>query len=280
MPSPETDLYFFHIQKTAGTSISSFLRTVYAEHERMDFIKPHQIGEEHRSFINQHRYFHGHIGNLLYPFLDRDVPTITFLRDPFEQSISRLRFMVKQNKNRRLFSFLVGCRLELYKPKYGSAIHRLLDRSYARTSQSNIQTNLLGVAPSPEFIAKDEINGVSWHADIARQRREKDAGTILADAKKRLDSMAVVGTVERFDESLGLVCEFLGVPRPGKSPAKRIAPGHAIGTSYRNDPTVPPALARIVERNIQLDIEIHRYATALLETQLATKSGKPRGKAA
>jgi hypothetical protein len=93
MPAPDRDLYFFHIPKTAGSSLGSFLRSVYPKEDRMPFVEMRHLTTANREFINKHRYFQSHVGNLLYPFLDRDIPTITFLRDPFEQSVSRLRFM-------------------------------------------------------------------------------------------------------------------------------------------------------------------------------------------
>ena len=280
MPGPDTDLYFFHIPKTAGSSLGSFLRSVYPKAMRMEFIRPCQLGTMHRSFINRHRYFHGHVGNLLYPFLDRDVPTFTFLRDPFEQSISRLRFMVIHNQNRKVFSFLLGCWLEFNRPKYGPLVHQLLDRAYALTGQANFQTQILGIAPSSQMATTPQLSHRAVHRNKLRQTRMRGMDCISDAAKRRLDSMAVVGTVEQFDESLGLVSDFLGVPKPETPPVERVAPGRSILSSYRNDPTVTPALARIVERNIQYDIELHRYATELLQRRLGRHAGESNGKAA
>jgi hypothetical protein len=149
MSVPDTDLFFFHIPKTAGTSLGEFLRSLYPKDERFDFIKPEQLIGMSRAEINRHRYFHGHVGNLLYPFLDRDVPTITFLRDPFEQSISRLRFLVHRNKARESFSFRIGVYLALYDDRFGPLVHRLLGRHYRWTGQSEFQTISLGVDFEP-----------------------------------------------------------------------------------------------------------------------------------
>jgi hypothetical protein len=280
MPDPDTDLYFFHIPKTAGSSVGHFLRSVYPKENRMPFVELKHLGAANREFLNRHRYFQSHVGNLLYPFLDRDIPTITFLRDPFEQSISRLRFMVHHKKGRERFSHLLGWCLELYKKRYGPLVHWCLDCCYSATGQFDFQSRMLGLTPSEEFIVKDKMDPRGWHWEQIRQLRRVGMERVLDAAKRRLDSMAVVGTVEQFDESIGLVCDFLGVPKPETPPVERVAPGRSILSSYRNDPTVPPALARIVERNIQYDIEIHRYATELLQRRLGRHAGESNGKAA
>ncbi len=276
MPSPETDLYFFHIPKTAGSSLGHFLRSLYPKDERFDFIKPEQLIGMSREQINRHRYFHGHVGNLLYPFLDRDVPTVTFLRDPFEQSISRLRFMVHHNRGRRLFSFLLGCYLKGLQNHSGNGFSGSLDRLYPFTLHNEFQTRRLGVALDPTRLRPGPLLRFEL-ALLARSRvRELGMDGVLEQAKRRLDSMAVVGVTERFDESLGLVCDFLKVPAPEKSPVERVAPGRSVHSSYRDDPTVPKALARLVERHTFYDRQIYAYANALLDQRLAGQD-RPMG---
>lgn len=257
-----------------------FLRSVYPKEDRMPFVEMRHLTTANREFINKHRYFQSHVGNLLYPFLDRDIPTITFLRDPFERSVSWLRYMAVNRQASKIIRLLFSWRLELYKQRYSPMVHRCLDLSHAATFQPDFQTRMLGLTPSKKFIAKDRLDWASWIGEQIRRTREVGMDDVLAAAKKRLDSMAVVGTVEQFDESIGLVCDFLGVPKPETPPVERVAPGRSIQSSYRNDPTVPPALARIVERNIQYDIEIHRYATQLLRTRLGRQAPESAGKAA
>ncbi len=268
MSVPDTDLYFFHIPKTAGTSLGTFLASLYPREQQARFLTLDEMLAMPREQFNRHRYFQSHFGNLLYPLLDREVPTVTFLRDPFEQSISRLRFLVHYSENRKPLSFRIGVYLALCDDRFGPLVHRLLGRHYRWTGQSEFQTISLGVDFEPSSWKQGQNLVDCRHLQTMSRLRELGMDGVLEQAKRRLDSMAVVGITERFDESLGLVCDFLKVPPPEKSPVERVAPGRSIHSRYRDDPTVPKALARLVERHTFYDRQLYAYANSLLDRQL------------
>jgi hypothetical protein len=84
-------LYFLHIPKTAGTSVTKWLA------DRLDYgmICPAKnwdqlvmIGPQE---LAKYRVFAGHFGIDLEPFLQRKITTATLLRDPLKRTISHYR---------------------------------------------------------------------------------------------------------------------------------------------------------------------------------------------
>ncbi|MFY7950935.1 MAG: hypothetical protein ACOVT5_00380, partial [Armatimonadaceae bacterium] len=110
------------------------------------------------------------------------------------------------------------------------------------------------------------------------QSRDLGMDAILERAKRRLDSMAVVGIAERFAESLELVGEFAGLPAPAQFLKLNVGPGHTVGDSYRNDPRIPPALIRFADRHTRYDRLLYSYANQLLERRIQSgERGLPSG---
>lgn len=84
------DIYFLHIQKTAGTSVASVIRRAYAEEEEMPAYECPDLGKVPLPLLNSYSCYMGHCGTSLFSLLEREVSTVTVLRDPFERSVSHL----------------------------------------------------------------------------------------------------------------------------------------------------------------------------------------------
>jgi hypothetical protein len=95
---------------------------------------------------------------------------------------------------------------------------------------------------------------------------------ILERAKRRLDEMAVVGTVERFPESIGLICEYLGIAEPKTPIVMNVAPKHRVTASHREAGTVSPKLAALIDSITTYDRELYDYGSQLLDARLNSRS--------
>ncbi len=86
----------------------------------------------------------------------------------------------------------------------------------------------------------------------------------------------MVGITERFDQSLELFADLLGVPAPAAAPAVNVGPkkaGLAV-RGYRS--TLPPAVIEQVEALTVYDRELYAHALELFEQQYARYKAHPR----
>ena len=91
--APRIPLYFFHIHKTGGMSLSKILRALYRKEDRIGFRDWQQLLQTPREQLERCLCFDGHFGTGLYSLREeRDLRGVTLLRDPFERTVSNLRF--------------------------------------------------------------------------------------------------------------------------------------------------------------------------------------------
>src|SRR6516162_5407089 len=102
MPTSRPDLYFFHIQKTAGTSVADLIRTCYPAGEIIPAYECQSLVRIPRAQINSYRCFIGHFGTGLFSLVDRELSCVTILRDPFEQVLSHMRHADRITKETKL----------------------------------------------------------------------------------------------------------------------------------------------------------------------------------
>jgi hypothetical protein len=220
-----------------------------------------------RQTINSFKYFRGHFGAGLFSLLDHKPPCITLLRDPFEQFVS---FM--QQSHRVLKKWQDVPRLPHIERAYNvfcgdDYLAQAVFDEEIIPSWFNIQTRYLGChidlgphlgKPSP------------WVHFETITNQETDYQTIVGNAKRTLDNMAIVGIKERFDDSCRLLCSFLGVPCEDSYPRENLSPDRLhLDASYRSSGMIAP---KVVDRILELtryDYEVYDYGKLLFERQLA-----------
>jgi hypothetical protein len=92
---------------------------------------------------------------------------------------------------------------------------------------------------------------------------------ILEHAKRTLDSMVVVGTVERLAESIVLIRRHFGLPVPEVIPRKNVAANRQPHLRYLDTMTFPNWMLDRIESLIEYDRSVYAYGCRLLDEKLA-----------
>ncbi len=188
--------YFLHIPKTAGTTFMAALdRQFYAER-----VCPAKLWRDllriSSTELSRFRLFRGHFYNLLPPYLDRPVRTLTFLRDPIERALSHYAHVVREP----------GHYFHKHALKLGS-LEAFIADPRTRPMISNFQTRSLAlpfdIRVNAARFGDEQLEALALERQIETwMPRPADEEALLQTALTRLNGMAFVGLVERFDDSL------------------------------------------------------------------------------
>lgn len=268
------DVYFLHIPKTAGSSLGSLILQAYPQDQCLncpwlEFLKMS------REEINGFSAFAGHWGTALFSQLDREISSITMLRDPFERTVSAIKYAKEFDRSPELD--LVGLRKIFDTGNFRDILnHDLLskmlqdsqtlylgydvDMNHGR-NHSAAPTDLPQSIPFLEYLFAQEISS------------SLDLNQMLIKAKQRLDTMAVVGLVEQFGDSSRLVCNFLGIGLPPTLPQqRRSAEKVALGRlTYRESGNFPDDVVQKIDDITVCDKELYEYGKKLFNQQLAKR---------
>jgi len=259
MLKPEDRLYFIHIPKTAGTTLTPIIDA----HFHVDEICPAQLWRElvllPQEDLPKYRLFRGHFGgNGLNPFLPEPPVCMTMLRHPLPLSISTFKFIWREP----------GTRVHDLVRSNDMSLSDFLDHKKTRSKISNKQVRHLSFDldhdpdSGPIFIHPESRKAIDqWVNDRRVRIRAKDR---LDRAKARLRECAFFGLVERFDESMALMSYTFGWPPVGRVQKLMVAPQDAGREEYGDE-----VAERVMAHN-ELDLELYRDAEALFEERLAS----------
>ena len=106
-------LYFLHIPKTAGTSLTTWLTSKVGARHTCTAKNWDQLVSDPNAHSRQSLLFCGHYGWGLDDFLDRSLETITVLRNPIERTLSHYRHVARDTKHPR-HSSVAGQSFEMF----------------------------------------------------------------------------------------------------------------------------------------------------------------------
>jgi hypothetical protein len=250
--------FFFHAQKTAGTSLFTRLqhhfgeRAVYPdgsdENERGDAVlSVQQLRERWQARSDEIRVVTGHFPLCTADLLGGGFTTLTILREPVERTLSYLRHRRKDAPEDRDKSLE-----EIYSDPYRfeALVHNHMTKMFSLTPEEAKARSL----EMAEIFSRPPDPSAPWiltKVEFTPQR--------LGLAKEGLASVDAIGLQERFDE----FCSDLG-RRFGWD----LGPAQHANRTERGE--VSPALrARIAEDNA-MDVELYRFAQDLYERRRAT----------
>jgi hypothetical protein len=234
-------LYYLHIPKVAGTSLSAVLR----DHFAADSICPaqswHDLGSQ---ALETFSLVSGHYG-LPGADLLGSADLVTVLRKPASQIVSLFDHMQRDLPpwSRRLR--LSDLATERGKP-FAPEVARFL---------RNKQAQHLGLRELPpdwrESLPGEDAN-VSFDDLLADAAASLPDGELLGRAQNTLDRAAIVSTTDHLRELMDLLCYRYGWPAIAEIPRRNPGSGSS------------PPVADAVEQLVQVDNALYAYATQRL----------------
>lgn len=196
-------LYFNHIPKTSGSSLTIFLEdhfpmeTVRCGIPMMEALRmpPH----ERRTL----RCLCGHYMSFLVDWLGKTPVYLAMLRDPVERSISHYFHILNHPDNPH------------YELAHSMDFSAFLRHPWGRAELTNFQARHLAFDNIQE-----EYFGYSEHLTTGRLEawtERLSAPALLARAEARVEAAAFVGLCERFLDSQRVLCHMFDWPVPGES---------------------------------------------------------------
>ena len=270
---PRQDVYFLHIEKTAGSSLGQIIRSAYPTESVLPVFQCEQLPHLSLHAIRQCHCFTGHFGTALYSLLDRPVSTITVLRDPFERTISHLGLLHRNISDySHLIDSLPGEIRKQLEPVVRGDLLECLNSPFVMSTMANYQTRILGI----DIDLKTRCNPdrpIHWHL-MEESASDADMPAIFERAKQRLKDSLVTGTVERFEATVALVCKALAIKKPIEIPYINVSHDRRVEGSYRHSGKIPEVLIQHVNQMLAYDRLLYDFADSLLDQRINENYGR------
>lgn len=229
---------FYHVPKTAGSTIMSILDNQFDSKEIYPFFFQKKINESRN--LENYNLFHGHFYfSLTQTKIANNAINITFFRNPVDRILSEYRYIIKH------FDYLS-------------------DEDKSKVFQ--------GHKAQPLFLIHPETNiGVNGFclclSSFLEDDPNKSIDEHLASAKKNLEEFFFVGITERMEESIHLLFNLLGWPIP-EAQIPRLNTTDGYIEKY------PDELIEEIKRLNWADIELYEFAKTLFERKLEQSEQK------
>jgi FkbM family methyltransferase len=255
----DAPIYFLHMPKTGGSTLSAFLETLYLPAEfwhRGEVRYWRDLLRLNPDELRRCQIINGHFGGYVSKHVALPLRYITFVREPLERALSHYEHVLRDQTHY----------LHSVAQSLGSFGAYLRDER-SQPTVVNFQLRSIGANLNPVELAK----GLSA-SELERNELERRLDTmplserpeeLLRVADARMEQMCFVGLTERFDESLRLLCELFGWPTPVTFEARNVNP------RFTSTKELPSADLKLLKRLNEPDIELYHLAKARFERDWA-----------
>jgi len=250
----DSTLYFLHIPKTAGTTLMAILE----EHFDYDSIlQPHDWQALLANFpkdFSKIRIARGHFGYGFHRCLPKPPVYITMLRDPTNKIMSMYHQMLQDAAKRGKSKYSKMSLLEMINTT------KKKKHIFSKHQTRHLALDLDIISSTKNF---NHLEKVSFSLEKSSEFLfpEISDEDLLELAKKHLSSFPFFGLMERFEDSLNLLCYVFGW-RPIKFVKKRNVTPDSIKKEL--DEETNSAISKL----IQLDNQLYQYAKNLFEENI------------
>ncbi|WP_295921457.1 sulfotransferase family 2 domain-containing protein [uncultured Xanthomonas sp.] len=243
VPKPQEALYFLHIPKTAGTTLSAFLDAQYTPAQICPSkLLPELFAMDRCSLRERdYRFFRGHLWNGLERYVQQPLRYLTMLRDPLRRTLS---WYAHVRRDPRAY------RHEQMVRENWSFLDFVTDPD---TRWDLVNTQVLYLAADLDFeqLAADPV-GYGRRTIRAYAERGNDPA-LLEVAKSRLRSMEF-GICERMGDSLMLFSYLFGFDTDVPMHQLNVSPGRI------SDSALSAEVRAAVDKVTELDRQLYEWA--------------------
>jgi len=245
--------YFAHIPKTAGTSLIVLLDRYYSADKIMSEQLWRQVTDLTATIAQDAQFIRGHFGGGGAAMLtDRPIKYMTMLRDPVELSYSTYEF-IKREKNTVVHDLVTNGQL---------SFEDFLSHPDTRNLVRNRMVRYLSFDFNEDPSAQEVFLSPQTIEDL--QPLLSGNGALLTDqqryqrAKKWLDQALWFGVLDRFDDSMRLLCYRMHWPPMGDS--------QKLNKHLKRPVISDLARQRVLDNNRE-DCQLYDYAQQLFVDQ-------------
>lgn len=247
-------LFFLHIPKTAGTSVTNILQTQVKPEEFLSFPDEGSVKPEILALLQTARIIRGHRPYDFLRLFTRHPHVITMLRNPVDRMISNFIHLQARKPERLLHV------VRRVQPDRGEERVTLEEYADAPAMQNLMLQYLAGAKQRPDLSDEDRPTPASMlpNARAGFKRLDLSDEDRLTLATVHLESLAFFGLKERFDDSMRLLAYTFYWPEFKKQVTLNTAPAGS-------KPPLSPEVRAALEAGNALDIQLYQYACALFD---------------
>lgn len=195
-------LFFFHIPKTAGSTIQSTLAKHFTADEIVSAGDWTTLLELDPKQLSGAKLVQGHFYGSLEQVAGKQFNTFTILRDPIERALSHYGHILKVQNH-----YLHPRAVEL------GSLDAYMEDLTAQKTISNFQSRMLAIDTDVQDfykkLSKEDRQRWQLEQHVETTDFESSNDKIYAHAQAKLKSFFFVGITERFSATLALLCKEL-----------------------------------------------------------------------